>query len=396
MFLILGAMPFVSAVPEVDDGIYWYQLEDEEGDEPDNCERFNDLSRPTPCDIISFELGNTDTHLMARLTLATVEFGNTGQFGYVNHELSLRGNAGEDDSFIIKSQLTDGNVELLETTPQGWEVELELDAGADQILYAIPLPLLEAVMLDGHVAPHVSWINITKVASEWELVTDVDGIKGGDHIDDVTEDPPFVLQTHAGFETPEVEPVVFRENVTGDPLQVTHVFETGPVSMADPCVPWNQTCFMAAQPVTAHYVYNWTMDLTSVDFSFTTDIVNGSGATFITDSAGQEILFTPLTAGEDIEELLRPVEPGTWSFRVELDRFEGSFDLLAEEGPPLEDGAGDGGGGSHGGNTGNGDGSGDGNSTDPGDLEESGGIPGPGIVVVLVLVAGILRLTRRR
>ncbi len=132
-----------------------------------------------------------------------------------------------------------------------------------------------------------------------------------------------------------------------------------------------------------------------MEYSLETDIVDGSGELVITDAHGDEIARESLDAASaTVEGLLRPIQAGTLKLSVQLDRFDGSFDLLAKEGPPPEGGEDNGSGGADGG----GEDNANGNETsgEDADLDDSEGIPGPGIVVLLVLLAGVLQLKRRR
>lgn len=383
LLLIFGSLAVVSGLPEAEEEIYSFQFEDDEGDEDDYCLLLNAGGTPTPCDITGFEMGNTDTHVFVRWTFATLDFGATGDFGFVEYENRFQGTAAGET--VVLRHFADGTLTVHEA-PDGWEIEAETDTGAAQITYALPLEDLAAVMESPQAVALAEYLNVTRVIAKTNVVGDPAATAGqdshsqllreGDALDIPEEEHSFILQPYGSLQPPATGPDLFFENLTDESVEVDLAFDA---------------------PTNAVYTYNWSTELEAVLLQFAAEPENGTVGLEVVDPTNETLVSEAFTVDNetDLDELnatvaqqLAPVAAGNWTLTLSFEDYVGSVQVTARAAPEPGDDDYDPdvqttGGNDH-----------DGNHTGPDDVEE-GGIPAAGAVLVLAVLMGFISLRRR-
>lgn len=385
VMLIFGSASVVSALPEADEDIFWFHFEDDDGDEDDYCLLLSEGSQPTPCDIHAFSMGNTDTHVFVRLTLATLDFGMTGDGGFVQYENRFQGTDGSET--IVFRLFADGSLEL-HSGPDGWDIEAEADSGAAQITYALALEDLAELMVSEEPVALAEYLNVTRVVSRTNVLgallepagqdSHSQLLRDGDELVIPEEDHSYILQPIGNLLPPVTGPDRFFEDVTGDLLEVDLSFD---------------------EPTNAEYFYNWSTDLEAVLLRFAAEPQNGTIALDVVAPDNETLLSEAFTVTNEtdldalnatIVQQLNPAGVGNWTLQITLEDYVGSAQLNARAAPapgdedydPDVEASGSGGS--------------DANETaEAQDLEEEGGIPAVGAVVVLAVLMGFVSLRRR-
>lgn len=163
----------------------------------------------------------------------------------------------------------------------------------------------------------------------------------------------------------DAAPAVVQEDLAGETADVSHAFDTA---------------------TTATYQYNWTANLTEARIVGNASASNGTAQVTVRDGDGSELVNTTVTTDGWNETIDVEAAAGNWTIEIAYVEFIGSLDLAigaVPEAPPITDGDGN-------------ETAPDGNETADPESAEDAGLPGPGLVAVLLVALGAAVALRRR
>ncbi len=402
LFLLSAVGTVTAEVPDHDDDIYTWKYERDD-EHPSQSEAsgcyFNSPSpevdpnaeHDSACKIESYEIGNTDTHMFFRWTLATLEFGaNEDLRSPVSFDQGFRGTGAEGERKFKFRLWVDADEAWVDddegNTEPGWAESIDVEIMGDRsdgvLVAAVPHELVATKLASTFAGDHFNLSAPPKTEAKcgdapFACFAALGDLTAGNHelAGAASEaNRTFTLEPYGDLQRP---PKAIYENITGfgdSPLEI----------VLDPStrVPWSSDI----------YIFNWTLDHPAFDIELEPSIDAGAAEVSITDPFGENMFQAQASGGA--EESFVGVSNGVWNITIDLNRFAGSLKLHLHEGE-LPEGGGGGDGDDDDTDNEDEDGGGDGGNVDE-DEKES---PAPGIVLVLVAlisgIAGARRLRRR-
>lgn len=380
------------AVPEHDDSIYTWHVEDgSESASGNHCTLISPSLEATdsPCEALGYSMGNTDTHMFFRWTLATLAFSDLADAiaGFsddghptVEYRQSFRGTAEDNDrfGFVIALQpdgqpfVSDAS-DLAEAWAEQGQIEVESDPAEGTITASVPLetiaPTLENGLIVGESFNFSSTPSIRATASP--MAFDSGALNTWQNADDV---PAAVDGTNRTYT------IQWYGDFVPAPTEVTGVLNgTAPYVEIE-----------AEEPVWETHTYSWAVNASSISASRSIGIEDGSAAVRLTDSLEEVHLDELVTGSDDATDPIESEPSLDWTLELRLERFVGKLRVDLEA-AALEDGE-EGEGGGHEENPGEGNTTG--GPTDVEDQEE--GAPAPHVILLIaVVLAGVVALRAR-
>lgn len=296
----LAATP-APAQPAADDVEFHYVLEDDMFDEGEQCTNGWDTNLDGPCDILTFEAGNTADTFVFRFTQGTMNYGPGAATSELNPRFAFEDPAGNAYRAHVAID-ADGDVRSVsfgsDQGPPPDDIEWSVDQDAGTITASFPLDSLEGV------APGAT-LTVLEISTAWAL----EGVLFWTNMDNIPDAPEVPIQSTG--------PAVVEEPLEGEEVEVGLTFE---------------------EPTNATYVYHW--DHTHegpLQATYTAELVNGTVTFSVLDDANDTKVN--VTAAGDAEEsiVIQDVAPSNWTITASFANAVGNFSAkITTYTPPAE------------------------------------------------------------
>lgn len=293
--LVLGALTATPAAGQTpaDAVAFHYVLEDDQFDEGEQCTNGWDSNLDGPCDIWTFEAGNTADTFVFRFTQGTMNYGVAAATSELNPRFAFEDPEGNQYRAHVAIN-ADGEIRGVSfgsdqgPPPDGIEWAVDQDAGT--ITAWFPLDSLEGV------GPGAS-LSVLEISTAWALA----GQLFWTNMDNIPDAPEVEIASSG--------PAVVEEFVEGDELTANVTF---------------------SEPTNATYVYHWNHTLSGpVEATFTTDLTNGSVTLTVVDDANNTL--ANMTASGTLNEslVLEDVAAGNWTLTASFVDAVGNVSIMA-------------------------------------------------------------------
>lgn len=302
--LVFGALAAVptSAQAPTDGVAFHYMLEDDQGDEGPQCANGYTTGLDSPCDIWTFEAGNTADLFVFRFTQATMNYGPAAAASELNPRFAFADPAGNEYRAHVAIN-AGGDIRTVSFSsdqgPPPDDIQWAVDQDAGTITAWFPLESLED-------AGPGAVLEVLEISTAWAL----EGQLFWTNRDTVADVPPVEIVS-AG-------PALVEEFVEGGEFSANLTFE---------------------EPTNGTYLYHWNHTLNgSVEASYAADLVNGSISVLVLDATNATHVDATI-AGAANESIVREgVTPGNWTLRLNVTDAVGDFSFrIVAHSPPVEE-----------------------------------------------------------
>ncbi len=286
--LAATSVPAQTAADEVE---FHYVLEDAQFDEGAQCTTGWDTNLDGPCDIWTFEAGNTADTFVFRFTQGTMNYGPAAATSELNPRFAFEDPEGNQYRAHVAIN-ADGDVRTVSfgsdqgPPPDGIEWVVDQDAGT--ITASFPLDSLEGV------GPGAT-LTVLEISTAWAL----EGALFWTNQDNIPDAPEVEIQSSG--------PAIVEETIEGDELAANVTID---------------------EPTNATYVYHWNHTVTGdVQVTYSAELTNGSVQFTIIDAANTTLVDATVTGSVDDSFVLEDVAPGNWTISTAFVNATGAFSL---------------------------------------------------------------------